>query len=173
MQRRQWELARAEGPGLAEQRPPRWSRPAGAQLQSRERAHRDLYVQAQVAFRDGNFAVSINLFESALALKRTDEGFRELALARAKQQEVEKRRAAEAAGQRELEARVRAEKDLLALRVQVEEERRQATARELAAAASRRTATRASTPASSTRVSGRWRSRSTTTRQPASSPRGS
>lgn len=133
MQRRQWELARAaeaarlraeqEAAAIAEAQ-------RLAQLQQRERAHRELYTQAQVAFRDGNFAVSINLFESALALKRTDEGYRELALARARQQERERRKAAEAAGQREFEARVRAEKEVLALRAQVEEERRQTTARE-------------------------------------------
>src|SRR5262249_6589342 len=119
MERRQWELARAaeaarlraeqEAAALAEADRLR-------RAQQCERAQRELSVQAQAAFQSGNFEVSVSLFESALASKHDDDGYRQLALARARAQEAARARAAEAQARREAELRRQREAEVAQLR---------------------------------------------------------
>src|SRR5262249_55842461 len=78
-QRRQAELARAaeEARLRAEQEAAaRAAAEQAAQQQLREQAHAQLLAQAQVAFQQNNFQVTIQVCQSAVALKQSDDAFR-------------------------------------------------------------------------------------------------
>ncbi len=135
LQRRQFELARqAEEARLLAEREAAVLAAAGRarQEQQRDLAYNQLIVQGQAAFQANNFQVSIQIFQSAVALKRTDEGFRALALARARAEEAARARAAEEALAREAALRQQRDQEIQQIRAQVIEERQQIAAREKA-----------------------------------------
>jgi tetratricopeptide (TPR) repeat protein len=126
MQRRQWELARA-----AEAARLRAEQEAGAladadrrlRQQQCELAHAQLLLQAQAALRQQNFTVSIQFYESAVALKPSDDGYRELALARARAAEAARARAAEAQASREAVLLQQRDAEVAQLRGRLQQER--------------------------------------------------
>jgi tetratricopeptide (TPR) repeat protein len=102
--RRQWELARAADDARvrAEQEAAALT-DARRDLLARQRdlARQQLVLQARTALRQNNFQVSVQLYESAQALKPGDETCRELAAARARAAEADRNRAAAASADRE------------------------------------------------------------------------
>jgi tetratricopeptide (TPR) repeat protein len=90
----------------------------------RDAAYNRLIAQALLAQRQNNFNVSVQVFQSAVALKPNDDGFRQLALARAKADETARANAAEALAKRERDQRSQLEKELVQARDQVAAERR-------------------------------------------------
>lgn len=132
-ERRQRELAReAEAARLRAEREAaaRIDTERLAHTRHREKAHTELLVQGRVALDQGNFGLSIQFFESAVSLKRTDEGIRDLARARARAEEKSRTRAAEEQARREAGLRQKREAELVQARAQLEEERRRRDAEE-------------------------------------------
>src|SRR5262249_39310928 len=103
-----------------------------AQEQQRQRAYDELFAGAQRAVQQGNYPQAVQMFQSAVALKRTEAGMRELAQARAKVDAAAQAKAAEEKARREAEQRKQREAELARVRNQVEEERRKREAEELA-----------------------------------------
>src|SRR5436190_9126469 len=93
---------------------------------------RSLLSQAQVALQGRRFGAAVQFYESAAALAPGDATFRELALARAKAEETARANAAEAAAAREAAARRQREAELAQARAQLEQERQQRAAEDLA-----------------------------------------
>jgi tetratricopeptide (TPR) repeat protein len=135
LQRRQWELARAaEAARLQAQQEAAALADADRRLRQQqcELAHAQLLLQAQAALKQQNFTVSIQFYESALALKPTDDGYRELAQARARAAEAERARAAEARARREAEVVRQRDAEVAQLRAQLVQERQRHEAEEQA-----------------------------------------
>jgi tetratricopeptide (TPR) repeat protein len=126
-QRRQEELARqAEAARLRAEQEAAARAEAARQRHEQQaaRAHDQLLVQGRLALQQGNFQLSVQLFESALGLKRTDDGFRELAQARAQAEQTARARAAEEQARRADDLRRQRDEERAQLRAQVEAERR-------------------------------------------------
>jgi tetratricopeptide (TPR) repeat protein len=135
MQQRQWELARAaEAARLRAEQEAAALGEAERRLKREqcELAHAQLLLQAQAALKQQNFSVSIQFYESALALRPTDDGYRELAMARARAAAAARARAAEVQAAREVDLRRQREAELAQLRTQVDQERRRHEAEERA-----------------------------------------
>jgi tetratricopeptide (TPR) repeat protein len=92
----------------------------------RDQAYDKLLVQGRAASQQENFTVAVQLFESAVSLKRTDAAQRELTLARARAEEATRARAAK----READLRRQREAELAKAHAQLEEERRRREADE-------------------------------------------
>jgi tetratricopeptide (TPR) repeat protein/TolB-like protein len=90
----------------------------------REAAYNRLIAQALAAQKQNNINVSVQILQSAVALKPNDDGFRQLAVARAKADALTRTNAAEALAQRERDLRLKREKELALVRDQLAEERR-------------------------------------------------
>src|SRR5262249_32574084 len=81
-------------------------------LRDLQNAHSQLVVQARVAFKRGDFQVSVRLFEGAAGLRPNDDVFRELAQARAELERIGQQRAAEEQALREAQLRRQREEEL-------------------------------------------------------------
>jgi len=88
-------------------------------------AHNQLLLQARLAFKGRDVNLSIQLYESALALDQSDEVHRELAAARAELDRVTKQRLAEEAKLRDLQVQQQREGELAKARARLETERKQ------------------------------------------------
>jgi tetratricopeptide (TPR) repeat protein len=106
-----------------------------AREQAREQAYNQLFLQGQLALRQQNFALSIQLLEGANNLKRTEAAAQQLAFARAQVEQAAQVRAAQEAAVREAQLRQQREAELAQARVQLEAERQR---REAEVAAVRR-----------------------------------
>jgi tetratricopeptide (TPR) repeat protein len=90
----------------------------------RETAYNRLVTQAQTAQKQNNYKSAVQLYESAVALKPNDDGFHQLALARAKVEEIAKADSAAAQAARDKAATIQREKDLAKAREQIDQDRR-------------------------------------------------
>ncbi len=138
-QRRQLELARRaeEARIRAAQQAAAWD--AEQRLREDERrqrecatAHTQLVVQARAAVGRGDFQVSIRLFEGAVRLRQDDDVYRELARARAEAERLARERNGAEQARREAELRRLQEAEVARTREQLEKQRRQQLAEELA-----------------------------------------
>src|SRR5207253_10932108 len=116
---------RAEREALVEQ-------DRGLQERRRQTAFQNLLAQAQFELKRGNFQVSVQISQSALGFKQSDEAFQIMALARARAAEAERARAAEQLALREIQLRRQREAELEQARQQLERERAQREALERA-----------------------------------------
>jgi tetratricopeptide (TPR) repeat protein len=134
-QRRQFELARAadlarlraldQGRALADAERRRIE-------DERLRAHNRLIAEARLALKIGNFQVSVKTFESALALRASDDIHRELAVARAGAEAAARERALREQAEREAALRRQREDELTQARRQLDKERRRQEAEQQA-----------------------------------------
>lgn len=98
-------------------------------LQHRQNASNQLLIQARLALGRGNFTIAIQQFESAAELQPSDDALRELALARARAEEMSRRRLQEDLARRESEWQRQRMREIADQRARFEEERQR---RELA-----------------------------------------
>ena len=87
-------------------------------------AHNQLVLQARVAVKGHDVNLSIQFYESALALQQSDEVQHELVAARAELDRVNKQHLAEEARLRDLQAQRQKEEELAKVRASLEAERR-------------------------------------------------
>lgn len=106
--------------------------------QQREQAYAQLVAQGQTAFQQNNFQVSIQVYQSALALKPTDDCSRLLARAQAKAAETAHLQAAQQAAAQERALREQRERELAAVRARLAVAQQQRAAAEAAAGAALR-----------------------------------
>jgi tetratricopeptide (TPR) repeat protein len=92
-------------------------------LQQQQNAQVQLVVQAQFAFKRGDFQVSVRLYEGAAGLRPDDNVYRDLARARAELERIQQQRAAEEQALRDARVRRQQEEELARVRVQLEKER--------------------------------------------------
>lgn len=134
-QRRQLELAQAAEAARirAEQEAARLAESQRLALQHlRQQANQQLAIQARLALQNGDFALSIQFFESSVALNPCDDGYRELAQAQAQATAAEQAQRAAQVARRQEELRRQQEAQLIQARAQVEQERQRRLAEEKA-----------------------------------------
>jgi colicin import membrane protein len=134
-QRRQLELARqaeAARKRAEQEAAARGEAARKAQELQRQRAYDQLVAQARVALQQKNYQAAIHSYESAVALKPNDAGFRELAQAKAASEEAVRTQAAQEKARREAELRRQHEAEVARVQAQVEAERRRREADEQA-----------------------------------------
>jgi len=102
------------------------------QLLQRDRACDQLLLQARAALQTKNFALSIELFESAAALRGNDAVLLELAGARSQFEDARLREASQARNAREAELQRQREAEFARAQAQLENERKQREAAERA-----------------------------------------
>jgi tetratricopeptide (TPR) repeat protein len=101
-------------------------------LRDLQNAHDQLILQAQVAFKRGDFQVSVRLFEGAAGLRPSKAAFREMAQARAELERLNRERAAGEQALRDLRQRRQLEEDAAKARRQLKDERQRNLAEERA-----------------------------------------
>ena len=100
--------------------------------QQRQQAFLQLQAQAQLAVQQQQFNQAVQIYQTALALRQTDEMFQALARARARADEAAHLAAAQAAAQQEATLRRRREAELAQARQKMEEDRKNQEAKEQA-----------------------------------------
>jgi tetratricopeptide (TPR) repeat protein len=98
----------------------------------RAQAAEQLLAQARVTLQTGNVSLSVQLFESATVLDRREDGYRELAQARLRAEELARQRAAEEAARRAEAERLRREAEQAQVAARVEAERQRCQREEAA-----------------------------------------
>jgi tetratricopeptide (TPR) repeat protein len=105
--------------------------------QQRQQAFLQLQAQAQLAAQQQQFSQSVQLYQSALALKQTDEVYQALAQAQARAAEAERQLAANVAAQQAAALQQQRDAEAAAARQQLLEARRNQESREQADRAAR------------------------------------
>src|SRR5205823_1746706 len=86
-------------------------------------AHQRLVAQADTAFNGGNIPLSVQIYESALHLRQSDDVYRKLAKARLELDRVTQKRQLEEAKLKQLQVARLQEQELAKVRAQLDAER--------------------------------------------------